>query len=116
MKLVFFGTELSERYPSILGCFLSEEEGEPWVTLEDVLSALGRGESVEIRPATEDEMANAEANAVLFDIGHQLGQAYLRLLNRKGRDHAAITVMNMIATMDLINVAESAASENQDQP
>lgn len=115
MKIVFIGTELNEKYPQAFGYFLTEDEQEQWVTLADVLAAIFRGESVEIRPASEDEMANAEASAVLFDIGSQLGDAYINLLNRRGRDYAANTVINMIAAVDLINANEDAASENQGQ-
>lgn len=111
MKVVFFGTELNALYPGVIGCFLREDAEQSWVDLEDVLEPLYRGESVAIRPATDDEMANAEANAVLFDIGHQLGQAYIRLLNVRGHDGALSSMANTIATLDLIHAADSSTTE-----
>ena len=102
MNIVFFGTELSDKYPEVMGSFLTESEQEQWMTLQDVLSALFQGDSVAIRQATQDEMERAETYGALYDIGKQLGVSYGRLLDYKGEDHAKefmATVMDVMGAV-----------------
>lgn len=108
MKIVFFGTELSDKYPEVIGSFLTEAEQEQWVTLQDVLAALYQGENVEIRPATSIEMANAETYGTLFDIGRQLGLSYGQLLERKGEDHAKEFMTAVMDVMGAVKVSAGA--------
>lgn len=105
MKIVFFGTELSDMHPEVIGSFLTDSEQEQWVTLQDVLSALYQGESVQIRPATDAEMENAETFGALFDIGKQLGLSYGQLLERKGEVHAKEFMTTVMDVMELVNTS-----------
>lgn len=107
MNIVFFGTELSDKYPEVIGSFLTESE-EQWMSLQDVLSTLFQGESVNIRQATETEIQNAETYGALYDIGKQLGVSYGRLLDYKGEDHAKEF---MAYVMGVMVAAKASANE-----
>lgn len=92
MKLVYFGEELCERAPEFMGSLLTEP-GTQWVGLLDLVAVLWRGESVEIRQASETEMQRAEGVVALHDIGRQLGYTLSNLLDGKDENvkTAAIT-------------------------
>ncbi|CAL63145.1 Hypothetical protein HEAR3036 [Herminiimonas arsenicoxydans] len=100
MNIVFFGTELSDKYPEVMGSFLLESEQEHWLTLQDVLSALFQGDNIAIRQATQDEMERAETYGALYDIGKQLGVSYGRLLDYKGEDHAKEFMAYVMGVID----------------
>lgn len=74
LQLVFFGNELHQRVPSLIGIFYRPETSE-WANLEEVMALLANGHSVSIRPATEAEMARAEKRVVLIEMGYHLGKA-----------------------------------------
>lgn len=82
MKMVYFGEELCERAPHLMGALLTEP-GTQWVELPELVAALRRGEAIEIRQATETEMQRAEGAVALYEIGRQLGFTVSALLDGK---------------------------------
>lgn len=74
MQLVFFGSELNQRAPEVVGVFY-EPTLPMWVSLQEALGVLMAGHSVSIRPATETEMKRAERLIVLHEVGFQMAKA-----------------------------------------
>ena len=75
MKVVYFDRELTDRAPNVIGSFCIDP-GAKWVGLADIIVALDRGESVEIRPASETERERAASLAVIGDIAEELTAAH----------------------------------------
>jgi hypothetical protein len=75
MKVVYFDQELTHRAPNVIGSFCIDP-GANWVGLTDIIVALDRGESVEIRPASETERERAASLAVIGGIAEELTAAH----------------------------------------
>jgi predicted transcriptional regulator len=84
MQAVYFGTDLTQRAPSVIGGPFCIETSQEWIGLAHIAAAIERGEVVHIRPATKSEMKRAEAAAALFEIGLQIAEKVGDLLDHKG--------------------------------
>jgi len=71
MKVVYFDRELTDRAHSVIGSFCVDP-GAHRISLADIVAALDRRETVEIRPASEAERERAEALSVIGGIALQL--------------------------------------------
>jgi len=82
MQVVHFPEELHARAPSAVGvlCFAPTNE---WGTLFNVIDLVRTGETVTIRPATEQEVERAEQLVVLHEIGQELSQCIGKLLDHE---------------------------------
>ena len=80
MKLVYFGRQLSDQAPGLIGTFRSNP-GAEWVTFATILDALDRGDVVDIRPASPGEKGRAESVIALSQIADQLAAKVGALLD-----------------------------------
>jgi len=83
MEFVFFGEELPNRAPDVVG-HVFDVEGNTWSSMLDVTVALLAGQDVSIRQATESELKRAEALIGLRDAGYHIAQCVLHLLEQDG--------------------------------
>lgn len=94
MKVIYFGTELHQRAPEMMGVFCSDPEGK-WLTVPEFLAAIERFEPVDTRPASASEMKRAEAMVTLYEICVQLGYNLGALLD-KDEPEVAVGVKTQI--------------------
>ncbi|WP_139236724.1 hypothetical protein [Rugamonas rubra] len=87
MEVVYFSDELAARAPGFMFP-LCEAPGGAWLSLNDVIKAIQRRETVTIRPASSSEMNRAEAFVALFEIGLILGEKMEALLDQDRPDVA----------------------------
>ena len=80
MKIAYFDQSISTRAPDLIGMWCTDP-GAEWITGADIMAALERGESVEIRPASDAERERAESMIVLLGIGLKLAAAMGNLLD-----------------------------------
>lgn len=87
VELVYFGEELCERAPGVVGC-LYHGTTKSWVSTMEVLETIRLKMAVQIRPASESEMKRAEALAAMYEIGQQIGEKIEQLLDQEGPEAA----------------------------
>ncbi len=103
MLVVHFPEELYARAPKAIGrlCLAPSNE---WVSLITVAEAVDRGETVTIRPASENELRRADAFVSLYEIGLAMGEKIGILLDKESPDDvkAHITaVREAVESVDL---------------
>lgn len=124
MQIVYFPEELHARAPSAVGVLYFAPTDE-WGTLFNVIDVVRAGETVIIRPASEQEVGRAEKRVVLHEISMQLGAHIGSLLDHEPPEVAAAHCANlseviqsvpMPALPDLVQDAdpEAAAEESHD--
>lgn len=95
MEFVFFGEELPNLAPDVIG-HVFDAEGETWASMLDVTVALLEGKDVTVRQASPTEMARAEALVHLHFAGLQIVQSAHCLLEQAGQEAANAAVNRMI--------------------
>lgn len=95
MEFVFFGEELPNLAPDIIG-HVFDAEGETWASMLDVIVALMEGKNVTVRQASATELARAEALINLHFAGLQVVQCAHCLLEQEGQDAANTAVNRML--------------------
>lgn len=92
MEFVFFGAELPDRAPDVIGHVYEVESGQ-WASMLDVTVALLEGKNVSIRQATESELRRAAALIGLQDAGYNIALCVHQLLEQNGEEavSAALT-------------------------
>jgi len=95
MEFVFFGEELPNLAPDIIG-HVFDAEGETWASMLDVTVALMDGKDITVRQASVTEMARAEALIHLHFAGLQIVQCAHCLLEQEGHDAANSAVNRML--------------------
>lgn len=88
MEFVFFGEDLPNRAPDVIG-HVYDVEGSRWASMLDVAVAMLEWKNVSIRPATESELARAAALIGLQDAGYHIALCIHQLLEQDGRDAVA---------------------------
>lgn len=83
MEFVFFGEELPNRAPDVIG-HVFDVEGNQWSSMLDVTVALLAGQNASIRQATESELARAAALIGLQDAGYHIALCVHQLLEQDG--------------------------------
>lgn len=73
MQLVFFGNELNQRAPDLVGVFYEPQRG-IWANLQEVIDVMSAGHAVSIRPASQEEMQRAEKRIALLDLVQYLAK------------------------------------------
>lgn len=82
VELVYFGEELCQRAPGIVGS-LYHGSSKQWVSALEAVEAVKAKFPIVIRPATESEMRRAEALVAMHDIGRQIGEKLNQLLDQE---------------------------------
>lgn len=129
MNIVYFNEELNARAPTVMGV-LCDASTNSWTNLFDVVELIKAGETVTIRPASEQELQRAEGRVALYDIGVALGAQISALLDHEPpeeTDKKLEGLRDVLASYDmgfpgLVDVAtapgveESAAEPQADEP
>lgn len=92
MEFVFFGEDLPNRAPDVIG-HVYDVAGGQWASMLDVTVALLAGQNVTIRQATESELGRAAALIGLQDAGYNIALCIHQLLEQSGEEavKAALT-------------------------
>jgi hypothetical protein len=85
MEFVFFGEDLPNRAPDVIG-HVYDVEGNQWASMFDVILALMEGKKVSIRQATETELKRAEALIVVQELGYNIALCVHQLMEQDGPD------------------------------
>lgn len=83
MEFVFFGEELPNRAPDVVG-HVFDVEGNQWASMLDVVVALLSGKNVSIRQATESELKRAEALILVQELGYGIAWCVGQLMEQDG--------------------------------